>query len=275
MLISSFSLLITVYIKEKPENLAQCLESVEKSTIKPEQLILVEDGPLTLELDRVIDHFRVKLRIQTVRLPLNRGRPIASNTGLEHCKHEIVARLDSDDIINPKRFELQLSFLEDHPEIAALSSNVQEFDNVSGKPTGLRKLPEIHEDIVKYAKLRCPINHPAVMFRKSPVLAVGGYPTHYPVAFEDYALWLNLILAGHRLANLSQVLVLMRAGAGQSERRRGFRYARQEFAFADSYHKLNFFNFYEYVIFLLFRVPIRFMPKLIVRIFYNFIRFFL
>ena len=131
----------------------------------------------------------------------------------------------------------------------------------TGQKLGLRAPPSSHEALEAFARLSSPLNHPATMYRKAAVLKVGAYPTHMSVAFEDYALWVRLILAGDQLANLPEVLVHMRAGAAQASRRRGWRYARQEIVFALEFHKAGFFSAWQCLRFMALRVPIRFLPK--------------
>ena len=118
--------------------------------------------------------------------------------------------------------------------------------------------------------MKNPLNHPSVMYRKSALEDVGYYPT-YAVAFEDYALWLNMILKGYKLSNLDQVLVFMRAGPNQAKRRRGIRYAKTELEFATDYHRYGFFNLYEMIKFLVIRLPFRFLPNMALWMSYKYI----
>lgn len=256
-----FSVLMSVYVKERPEFLRESLASVAASSVLPAEVVLVEDGPITEALRAVIDAARDTLNIVSVPLARNVGLPGALNAGLAACQHELVARFDTDDLCVPERFEKQLVFMANHPEVAALGTAIQEFDLATGEKLGLRAPPPDHAELVRYARLSSPLNHPSVMFRRSAVLAAGAYPAHMTVAFEDYALWVNLVLAGHQLASLPQVLVYMRAGAAQAMRRRGLRYARQEIAFARQFRRAGFLNTWQCLRFIALRVPVRFLPK--------------
>ena len=252
---------MSVYARETPSFMRESLQSVVASSVSPDELVLVEDGPIGAALREVIDDFRTRLPIRSVPLPVNLGLPGALNAGLAQCSHEVVARFDTDDICEPTRFERQLAYLDSHPEVVAVGAAVQEFDMHTGQKLGLRSPPSSHEALAEFARLSSPLNHPATMYRKSAVLQVGAYPTHMSVAFEDYALWVRLMLAGYRLANLPEVLVHMRAGAAQASRRRGWRYARQEIGFALEFRRAGFLSVWQCLRFMAFRVPIRFLPK--------------
>jgi len=256
-----FSVLMSVYCRENPDYLRQSMESLCGSTVLPTEVVLVEDGPISSDLTGVINQFRNKLNIVSLPLKYNIGFPGALNHGLSRCSYEIVARFDTDDICAPDRFALQLGFLKNNPNVAAVSGVVREFDSFSGDWLGLRQPPLSQADILKYAKLRSPLNHPAVMFRKSIVLKVGAYPEHMRVAYEEYVLWVRIIMAGYQLANLNQVLVYMRAGRAQALRRRGIKYAIQEYKFAALMRAVGFFTYFDFIRFLTFRIPIRFLPK--------------
>ena len=187
----NFNVLISVYFKEKPKYLEICLQSIMVQTLKPDEVVLVEDGPISAELKAVVEQFRDALNIVSVPLAENVGLACALNEGLKHCKHELVARMDSDDIALPARFEKQVVFMQSNPDIAASSGVIEEFDE-AGLVTTKRVLPLVHSEIVAFAKKRSPLSHPAVIFRKSAVLDVGGYPLFRNA--QDYALWSLLIV---------------------------------------------------------------------------------
>jgi glycosyltransferase involved in cell wall biosynthesis len=104
----SLSVLMSVYYKENPEYLQQALESIwDAQTLKPDEIVLVEDGPLTTELYSILTNWKNKLDKILKRVPLekNEGLTKALNMGIEHCSGEFIARMDSDDISCPNRFE--------------------------------------------------------------------------------------------------------------------------------------------------------------------------
>lgn len=215
-----FSVLMSVYQKEEPEFLATALKSnLTDQTRLPDEMILVCDGPLTEKLDEVIRQFADQYPdvLKVFRLPENGGLGKALNYGLEQCGCEWVARSDSDDICDSRRFEVQLNYLQEHPEIDILGTCIDEFDVDWERPLRRKHMPLLHAEIAKMAKSRNPINHMTVMFRKSAVLEAGSYQ-HLPL-MEDYYLWVRAICGGARLANVDQVLVHARVGNGMAHRR--------------------------------------------------------
>ena len=235
-----FSVLMSVYAREKPTTLEASLDSLVQSIEPVKELVLVEDGALGAELRDVIERYRDRLNIVSVRLPTNRGLPAALNAGLAECRHDIVARFDSDDISMPLRFGAQLDFLSLNPGIAIVGSAVEEFDAETGEILSRRVVPADHATLRQFAKLRSPMNHPSVMFRKKVVLDAGGYRD---IAYlEDYALWAQCIVDGAGLANLQEPLVRMRSGVGQMGRRRGWVYIRSEIEFARVFRRAGFLS---------------------------------
>lgn len=263
-----FSVLMSIYIKEKPEYLALSLESVIKQSLPPDEIVIVEDGPLTKELYKVIDDFKgVFPKIKTVQLEKNYGLGYALNVGLQHCSHEIVARMDADDICRNDRFERQLNFLAKHPDIDVVGSWVLEFYNTHEAPVSLKRVPESHEEIIRYARKRCPFNHMTVMFKKSAVNNVGGYkPFLY---FEDYYLWVRMILNNAKLANIPEPLVYVRADKNMFKRRGGLRYLKQEIVLEKTFLNLGFINRREFVFNVIARTVFRVSPNVVRQLLYR------
>ena len=243
----------------------------DEQSVKPDEIVLVQDGKLTDELYEVIDKWQKKLRevLKTVPLEKNVGLGDALNIGLQHCSNELVARMDTDDIARNDRFEKQLKIFEDS-DVDICSSWVSEFDNDENEIISYRKVPETHEEIVDFAKKRCPINHPAVMYKKSSVQSAGGYKKM--MWFEDYYLWARMILNGSKFYNIQEPLVNMRAGYGQLERRSGFKYAIEEYKFLIRLKEIGFLNGFEFCRNLLVRFTARVLPKKIVKAIYKKLR---
>ncbi|EIZ1548237.1 glycosyltransferase [Vibrio parahaemolyticus] len=223
-----FSVLMSLYYKEESLFLHECLESIQAQTFTPDELVIVEDGPLTDALYETLNFWENKLPIIRVKLENNVGLGKALNQGLKFCNYDIIARMDTDDVCAPSRFEKQLSILNDS-RIDICGSWVSEFESSCEIITAYRKPPEHHSEIVTISKLRNPLNHPSVMYRKDAILDVGGYDD--VLFFEDYHLWLKLIDRGYRFYNIQEPLIAMRAGIGQLSRRGGFNYALSEIAF--------------------------------------------
>jgi len=259
MSLPAFSVLMSVYSKEQPEHLAGALASVFDQTLVPDEVLLVKDGPLTAALEAVIADAAVRHgKVRVIALERNVGLGAALNAGLQHCRNELVARMDSDDLCVPERFELQIPLFASDPRIAVIGGWISEFEHDPRQIQSVRSLPERHEDIARLAKTRCPVNHPTVVFRKTAIQAVGGYNAKH--LQEDYYLWARLMLAGHRFHNVQAPLVLMRTGEGLFDRRGGLRYAKAEMKlFADLYG-LGFVTLPQLVFNVASRIVVRLMP---------------
>ena len=218
---SRYSVLMSVYYKEKAEYLSLAVESMLNQTEPPDDFVLVCDGPLTEELDRVIGCFENENPelFQIVRLEKNVGLGKALNVGLEYCRNELVARMDSDDITHPQRMEWQLEYLKNNPDVTAVGGQISEFENNPEEIKAYRNVPCFNEDIEKRVKSRNPMNHMTVTFKASVVKKAGGYPDI--LYFEDYGLWVIMIANGEKFANVPHVCCNMRTGEGMYKRRGG------------------------------------------------------
>lgn len=226
-----YSVLMSVYHKEKAQYLQESIKSVMEQTVPPDDFVLVCDGPLTKQLDSVVEAAQKQYGdiLQVVRLKANMGLKNALNAGLPLCKNELVARMDSDDICHAERAKWQLQCFHHRKDLGIVSGTVEEFEGDIDHIVSVKTLPGNDAEIRKYAKTRSPFNHPAVMYKKSLVLKAGGYPG--PDLYEDYALWINLLSAGVKGHNLSQTLVYMRVDSGLYGRRGGWDYLKKAAAF--------------------------------------------
>jgi len=225
---------MSVYYKEKPEYLRESIDSMLSQTLKTDDFIIVCDGPLTDELDKVLLEYEKKYPdiIHIKRLLKNGGLPGALNAGLPLCKNELVARMDSDDISLPERCEKQVKRFEENPNLAMLSTSLTEFVTDSNGKRILQKeksVPTSYNEILAYSKKRNPFNHPTMMYNKEKVLELGGY-RQWPY-FEDYDLWTRMLASGCEGENLKESLLYMRTEAGMYDRRGGLSYAKKAIAF--------------------------------------------
>ena len=225
---SSYSVLMSVYHKEKAEYLKQAMDSIWSQTIPTDDFVLVCDGPLNAELDTVIENMQAAHpgTLNVVRLEKNRGLGNALNIGHKECKHELVARMDSDDISRADRCERQLRVFQTHPEVSVVSGIVEEFTLDTDQIEARRVLPETQDQILAFAKKRNPFNHPCVMYKKSAVETTGGYQDFY--LLEDYYLWIRMLQKGSTGYNLQEPLLWMRAGSDMYKRRAGWKYAKSQ-----------------------------------------------
>jgi len=255
-----FSILISVYKHEKAAYLKECFDSILQQTLPPTEIILVEDGQLTEELYAAIEEECQRFN-NIIRVPLekNCGLGIALNKGLEACHYDIIARMDTDDICLPDRFEKQWNFLNDHPDIDVLSAWITEFVDVPSNKVSIRSLPEQHDEIYEFGKTRNPINHPAVMFRKHAVEAVGSYQP--APLFEDYFLWARMLQANHRFHNIQEPLLLFRRSSAMMKRRGGQQYARHEIDFQKKIRDIGYITTWRMTKNIILRCGIRIMPN--------------
>lgn len=217
-----FSVLMSVYKNDNPEHYKIALNSVTKyQTLKPTQVVIVFDGPVADEIDSITNAISLKnkdIEFTVIKLEKNGGLAAALNIGLKHCKYEYVARMDSDDVAVKRRFEKQFTYLEKNPDVDILGGIILEFED-DPKITGCARMVGFtHKEIVHMAKRRTPFNHMTVVYKKSKVLAVGGYAEDFG-KLEDYKLWVDMIASGCKTANLKDFLIHMRVGNGLISRR--------------------------------------------------------
>ncbi len=219
---------MSLYIKEKPEYLRLAIDSMLAQTVAPDEIVIVEDGPLTDALYAVLDEYKTKFPqiIRTVRNEKNLGLGLALNAGLKECRNELVARMDTDDISKPDRCEKQLEEFLLNSKLDIVGGNISEFIDSPDNIVGQRIVPQKDADIKEYLKRRCPFNHMTVMFKKDSVLRVGNYIDWF--WNEDYSLWIRMCLANMTFANIPSVLVNVRVGKEMYKRRGGWKYFKSE-----------------------------------------------
>lgn len=254
----NFSVLMSLYYKERPEYLRQSLDSVFSQTLKPSQVVLMKDGPLPAALENVLKDYP-QLEIHAIEKNVGLGQ--ALNRGLKYCKFPLVARMDTDDICYPDRFERQINFMLEHPEISICSAWIDEFYDTPDNIVSCRRLPEHHKEISRFAKSRCPLNHPAVVYRKDAILEIGGYP-NIPL-FEDYYLWAILIVKGYQMYNLQTPVLLFRTSPDMYRRRGGFKYAKDNLVLLSRLRKLGLVSGFEAFRYGLMRSAVFIMPNFI------------
>ena len=262
-----FSVLIPVYYKDNPSFLTDALQSIEDQTLVPTEIVIVKDGPVPREIDEVISCFIQHCSIDTSVVPLkeNRGLGNALNEGLARCNNNVIARMDADDISMKERFEVQFGVLR-AGEYDLVGSVVEEFSSENPRVSRLRKVPETHDDIVRFAKRRNPVNHPTVMFRKEAVEAAGGYKEI--AGFEDYFLWARMLVNGSKFFNVQEPLLRFRTDKNTFRRRGGIAYLGREISFRKQLVEIGLISPWELVFDLFPRTLLRLAPNKLRRFVY-------
>jgi amylovoran biosynthesis glycosyltransferase AmsE len=266
---TGFSVLISIHKSLSPVYFQEAMQSVLDQSRPADEIILVEDGKLGRPLLEIIDLFKTKLNIVSLKLAKNLGLASALNLGLEKCSYDLIIRVDGDDICLPDRFEKQLNYMKDNPRIAAASCHVSEFNHDMTIKLGSRQVPITNKDILKYARRRSPLNHPATIFRKSFVEKVNGYPNIRNG--QDYALWSLLLVKGYILGNQDLELVKMRTGS-ELLRKRGYEFFKKEIELLRFQRRINFISNFEMISGLFLRGFIRMQIPMIRSLFYKIIR---
>ncbi|MDE9444682.1 glycosyltransferase [Xenorhabdus bovienii] len=265
-----FSVLMSLYNGEKPNYLHKCLESLYEQTMQPDEIIVVFDGSIRIELENIINEWESKLPLKIVKIENNVGLGNALNFGLSQCKNNIVARMDTDDICLPNRFEKQITYMDKNPEITILGSNVLEYDETMSKIIGQKSLALSYDEILQLIKKRNPFNHMSVIFKKDAIINSGSYQHH--LFMEDYNLWIRIISKGYKVENLPDRLIKVRAGNSMIKRRRGLNYIKSEYKLAKLKINKNIDNkFSAFFIFLL-RSSIRILPVSLLSNLYRLVR---
>lgn len=263
-----FSVLMSVYYKEKPECFLEAVESVINQTIKPAEIVIVKDGALTEALEEACSTLLHKYSpyIRFIPLERNVGLGLALQKGVLECRYDLIARMDTDDISKVDRFEKQLKAFIENPEIVICGGFIEEFSNSSQDIEGIRCVPLDRASIYEFAKRRNPFNHMTVMFRKQAVLDAGNYQSF--LLLEDYYLWYRLILKKYSMMNIPDILVSVRADEGMIERRGGLSYFEKESRLYKLFYNDKYITLFELILVLFIRFWGRICPGKLRRIIY-------
>ena len=268
MAAGKYSVLMSVYYKEKPEYLRTSVQSMLDQTLAPADFVIVCDGPLPDEIWNVLGQFRERdpELFQLVVLEENQGLGKALNEGLRHWRFPIVARMDSDDISMPHRCERQMECIM-NSEYSLVGGTLLEFDKDPKNVMAVRSCPETSEEIRRQVRRRNPFNHPLMMYRKEDVIAAGGYQ-HMPL-FEDYDLWARMLKMGFQGYNIQEPLLWMRAGEAMYARRGGISYAKKALRFRWKLKKMGISTMGDFLISGVGQAAVCVLPNGIRKIFYQ------
>jgi UDP-glucose 4-epimerase len=248
---SKVSVLMSLYIKEQPEYFKEAMDSILAQTYPADEVVLIEDGPLTEELYRTVAEYEELcrqndsypiLRIHAFEKNQQLGRALAK--GVELCSNELIARMDTDDIAMPDRLAKQAAYMDNHPEVSVVGGALREF-NDEGTIDRVKQMPKTQTEIRQYCKLRNPLNHMTVMYRRSAILEAGNYQ-HFPF-LEDYSLWSRMIAKDYQIRNLDDILVRARTSVDLVKRRSGWAYFRNFRKLRKLQHELGLTGTWEYM----------------------------
>lgn len=257
MSMEKYSVLMSVYYKEKASYFSEAISSMIDQTIKPDEIVIVKDGPLTEELDKVINQFDSEYPglFKIITNEQNIGLGLSLQKGILACSNQLIARMDSDDISRKDRIEKQLALFRKNPDLDICGGHIQEFSEKG--LLGIRSVPLSNDDIYAYIKRRCPFNHMTVMYKKDAVVKAGNYQ-HF-LYNEDYKLWIDMYLNQCKMANVDDILVDVRVDENLYKRRGGSVYFKSEKAIQDILLKKKMINYFEY----LYNVGIRFILQIL------------
>lgn len=242
-----YSVLMSLYIKEKPEYLKESIDSMLNQTIKPDEIVIVKDGPITNELDLLLEKYTENYpkTFNIIKSEENIGLGLALNLGLKNCKNELVARMDTDDISLPQRCEKQLAAFEKDNELVLVGTMVDEFYSDPTNIISSRLVPTSHSEIYQFAKRRSPFNHPTVMYKKSKVLESGGYSNLR--RNQDVDLFGRMLYSGAKAANINESLLLFRSNNDLSKRRKSWENSKSYIFTIRKLWKLGYSDFSDYL----------------------------
>lgn len=265
----NYSFLMSVYHKENPQYLDLSIESMLNQTIKPNEIIIVKDGLLTEELDKVIDkyYFQNKKMFTIVSLKNNIGLGLALNEGLKVSRNELVARMDSDDICKPQRCEEQLKQFESDNELVICGSNIDEFNGEINNITGHRIVPENLKEIYEFSKRRSAFNHPTVMYKKSKVLENNGYSNLR--RNQDVDLFGRMIFSGCKAYNVQDSLLWFRSDDALAKRRKSWENSKSYIETIKKFWKMGFSSFNDYLFVLIGQTGMFLMPVRLQQLLYK------
>lgn len=243
-----YSVLMSLYIKENPDYLQKAIDSMLNQTVRPDEIIIVKDGPITVELENVLNKYteRYPGLFKIVGYEKNRGLGLALNFGLSHCTNELVARMDTDDISKPDRCEKQLRLFSKRPDLAIVGSNVDEFVGTVDNVVSIRRVPKSYEDIYRFAKRRSAFNHPVVMYKKSIVMDFGGYSNLK--RNQDVDLFGRMLYAGYIAENIDESLLWFRCSDDLAKRRKSWENTWSYIATIKKFWKMGYSSFSDFAI---------------------------
>lgn len=264
-----YSVLMSLYNKETPSYLGSAIDSMINQTVPPDEIVIVEDGPLTEALYALISNYQDNYPqlFKIIRNQENLGLGLSLNIGLAHCKNELIARMDTDDISVPERCEKQLKVFEENPSLSIVGANVDEFLYSADEISATRAVPTEHEEIYEFCKRRNAFNHPVVMYRKSKVLESGGYPTLRRV--QDLNLFGHMLFHGCKAYNINESLLYFRKNEDAAKRRKNWNTTACYISTIGEFVKIGYSSGLDYIIVACAQIAIFLLPIQLQQIIYQ------
>lgn len=244
-----YSILMSVYYKEKPEWLRISIDSMLSQTVKPDEFIIVKDGVLTKELDNIISDYNESYPglFNIITLEENVGLGPALAVGIKICRNEIIIRMDSDDYSVPERCEKLLNKLAENPECDVIGSYEAEFEHSISNIVAVHKVPETVAEVSSFMRKRCALLHPTVLYKKSSVIKCGNYRS--VKLYEDYDLFMRMIVEKNmKGCNIPENLYYIRINDDFFKRRGGFTYMKTAVNFKFKQYKNKNISLSDFII---------------------------
>jgi glycosyltransferase involved in cell wall biosynthesis len=259
----SFSVVIAVYINDNVDEFKQAIDSLLNQSYQPSEIVIVVDGVITAEVNLLIDEFKTNELFQIIELPVNMGLSNALNIGIQNSKHEIIARMDSDDVCMNDRFEKQIKHLISE-NLDIVGGQILEFKESTKEILFRREVPLEHSDIIRFMKYRSPFSHPSIVLKKSVFETINGYLVSFKgSAFQDYDFFVRAYMKGFKFGNVKDDVLYYRLGSdlrSMTRRRWGLGYAKLELQVYWNFYQYKFYNFKDFILNVVLKVPLRLLP---------------
>lgn len=231
------AVLLPVYVKDNPEYFKTTIEFICTQSYRNFKIFVGIDGPIEGQLEKQIHECEQSQQFFVCRFPENRGLACVLNDLIVEAEKqgfEYFARIDADDICVNTRFERQMRYLQEHPEVDVVGGAIEEIDDNSVKNGKMVVYPLTHDDCRKFFRYRDPLAHPATFFRKSYFDKVAKYNgkvnTWYRPEYrknQDTMLWFDGFMSGCIFANLPDTVLNFRVAKDFYGRRNGWKRAKQ------------------------------------------------
>jgi glycosyltransferase involved in cell wall biosynthesis len=265
---TKYSVLMPLYKNDNPEWLKLAIDSMLNQTIPPNEFVIVVDGPIPDTLKNIVEVYKSQNKelFNIHYFEQNRGLGVTLADGVKLCSNELIARMDADDFSVPERCEKQVKAFKEHPDLDVIGSNVDEFVGDISNVVARVRLPQTNEEMKTFAKRRCPVRHPTLMYKKSKVLKSGNYRDYRHA--QDYNLIVHMFLAGCKMQNIQEVLVYMRVSENFYERRGGWNQAKLILRLKKEFLDSGFYSLPDFIISGMGNMAVCLLPNKVRKVFY-------